>query len=585
MNLDSATPAPSTPTPGADWWRQAVVYQVYPRSFADQNADGLGDIPGVTSRVPYLSALGVDAIWLSPFYPSALADGGYDVDDYRNVDPRLGSLADFDAMVTAAHGAGIKIVVDIVPNHSSNRHVWFQQALRSAPGSAERARYHFYDGLGPNGDQPPSNWESHFGGGAWTRVTAEMANGEAVVDANGRGQWYLHLFAPEQPDWNWANPEIRADFLQTLRFWSDRGVDGFRVDVAHAMTKDMSLPLRAKLGFSPAVADGTDPLYDRNEVHEVFESWRSVFNEYDTPRTAVAEAWVPFPERQALYARPTELGQAFNFDLLKADFEASEFRQIISKCLAEAAATGSSSTWVFSNHDVIRHASRYGLPAGMTDADQDAWLLSGGLSPALDAERGARRARAATLLMLALPGSAYLYQGEELGLFEVADLPLSALQDPAWEGTAHQRKGRDGCRVPLPWTASGSSYGFGPDAAEGGSAPWLPQPSWFASFAASAQDGVADSSLSLYRAALAARRALQTAETLEWVSSESTELIEFVRPNGWRSLANFGDTELPIRAGLAGAVVVLCSGPGLAPDSVLASDSVIPAETTFWLHS
>lgn len=582
MSPDSAPTEASASVSEPDWWRQAVVYQVYPRSFADQNADGLGDLPGVTSRMPYLAELGIDAIWLSPFYPSALADGGYDVDDYRQVDPRLGSLADFDAMVAAAHGSGIKIVVDIVPNHSSDRHADFQAALRSAPGSAARARYHFYDGLGPDGGQPPSDWQSHFGGPAWSRVTADLAGGQAVVGPEGRGQWYLHLFAPEQPDWNWANPEVRADFLRTLRFWADRGVDGFRVDVAHAMAKDMSLPLRSKLGFEPSVADGTDVLYDRNEVHEIFESWRSVFNEYDPPRTAVAEVWVPFPERQALYARPSELGQAFNFDLLKADFDAGQFRRIIGKCLAEAAGTGSSSTWVFSNHDVIRHASRYGLPAGMSDAERDAWLLSGGSSPAVDPARGARRARAATLLMLALPGSAYLYQGEELGLFEVADLPLASLQDPMWDGTGHQRKGRDGCRVPLPWTASGASFGFGPD---GGATPWLPQPEWFASFAAAAQDGIADSSLSLYRTALAARRALQTAETLAWIASDAPELLCFARPNGWHSVTNFGVDALPLPAGLAGAVVVLGSGPGFAPDTVLAAGSAIPAETTLWLRT
>ncbi|WP_394940677.1 glycoside hydrolase family 13 protein [Psychromicrobium sp. YIM B11713] len=585
----------------SQWWRQAVVYQVYPRSFADQNGDGLGDLPGVTSRIPYLQKLGVDAIWLSPFYPSALADGGYDVDDYRNVDPRLGSLDDFDAMVKAAHQAGLKIIVDIVPNHSSDRHPWFQQALRTQPGSAERARYHFYDGLGANGELPPSDWVSHFGGSAWTRVTAEMAGGQAVP-----GQWYLHLFAREQPDWNWENPEIHEDFLRTLRFWSDREVDGFRVDVASAMAKDMSLPLRSKPNNDVSVGDGTDPLYDRDEVHTIFESWRTVFDQYDPPRTAVAEAWVPFPERLALYARPTELGQAFNFDLLRADFGANAFRQIIAKCLAEAAATGSSSTWVFSNHDVVRHASRYGLPDSLGIAGEDTWLMSGGTQPALDATRGSRRARAATLLMLALPGSAYLYQGEELGLFEVADLPLNALQDPVWDRTGHQRKGRDGCRVPLPWTKDGASYGFGP---ESGAQPWLPQPSWFSAFAVTEQEKTAGSSLELYRDALAARRALQTDEELEWLTPSDVEsaraasgdsnesaagssaaqgttqnLLHFRRPNGWQSITNFSATALSLPAELIGATVVLASEPGLAPDTRVDESMVLPAETTIWLH-
>jgi len=312
----------------ANWWRQAAVYQIYPRSFADSDGDGLGDIPGVTSRMSYLVELGIDAIWLSPFYPSALADGGYDVADYRNVHPDLGTLADFDAMVAAAHAAGLKVVVDIVPNHTSDLHEWFVEALAAAPGSAARNRYIFRDGLGPNGDQPPSDWISHFGGAAWTRVT----------ESDGSpGQWYCHLFAPEQPDLNWDNREVRDDFLTTLRFWADRGVDGYRVDVAHALAKDLSEPLRSKptLEDVDVPLDGTDPLYDRNEVHEIYAEWRQVFNEYDPPRTAVAEAFAP-SERRALYARPTGLGQAFNFDLMKADFGAREFHDVVTFCLNDA---------------------------------------------------------------------------------------------------------------------------------------------------------------------------------------------------------------------------------------------------------
>ncbi|MGA7206715.1 MAG: glycoside hydrolase family 13 protein, partial [Specibacter sp.] len=419
--------------PDTNWWRQAAVYQIYPRSFSDANGDGMGDLPGITARMGYLNELGIDAIWLSPFYPSALADGGYDVDDYRDVDPRLGTLTDFDAMVAAAHASGIRVIVDVVPNHSSNRHEWFKSALAAAPGSPERARYHFLDGLGDDGELPPSDWPSHFGGAAWTRVPD--------------GQWYLHLFATEQPDFNWDHPEVREDLHTTLRFWADRGVDGFRVDVAHALVKDMSLPLRSKLELEILVDDGSDPLFDRDEVHEVFAGWRSVLNEYDPPKAAVAEAWVPFTNRRLKYAHPTELGQAFNFDLLQAPFDAAEFRSIAEKCLDEAAASGASSTWVFSNHDVIRHPSRYALPDGSTLADLEAWLLADGATPATDLPRGLRRARAATLFMLGLPGSAYLYQGEELGLFEVADLPAASLQDPTWFRTQHKVKGRDGCRV------------------------------------------------------------------------------------------------------------------------------------------
>ncbi|WP_186760556.1 glycoside hydrolase family 13 protein [Arthrobacter alpinus] len=553
----------------ASWWRQAAVYQIYPRSFADSNGDGMGDLPGVTARMDYLSALGMDAIWLSPFYPSALADGGYDVDDYRNVDPRLGSLDDFDAMVSAAHAAGIRVIVDVVPNHSSNLHAWFTAALAAAPGSPERARYHFLEGLGENGELPPSDWPSHFGGPAWTRVVEQ-----AGPHAGSPGQWYLHLFASEQPDFNWDNPEVREDFHTTLRFWADRGVDGFRVDVAHGLAKDMTLPLRSKPELQILVDDGSDPLFDRDAVHEIFAGWRSVLNEYHPPKAAVAEAWVPFTSRRLKYARPTELGQAFNFDLLQAPFSAVEFRTVAQKCLTEAEASGASSTWVFSNHDVIRHPSRYAMPDGSTLADLEAWLLADGAAPVPDLARGLRRARAATLFMLGLPGSAYLYQGEELGLFEVADLPASALADPTWFRTNHQVKGRDGCRVPLPWSAAAENFGFG-------GSPWLPQPAWFGEHAADVQDGVAGSTLEMYRAALKLRRALQTVETLEWLSAPASDMVHYRRPNGWEVLTNFAPVAAALPTGVAPAKVVLRSGDPAAGKGT--AEGTIPAETTLWL--
>src|SRR6478609_2552022 len=331
----------------AAWWRQAAVYQIYPRSFADADGDGLGDIPGIVSRIGYLADLGIDAVWLSPFYPSELADGGYDVSDYRDVDPRLGTLTDFDALVAALHARGIKIVVDIVPNHTSDRHEWFRQALAAGRGSAERERYHFREGAGPDGSRPPTDWPSAFGGPAWERVAD--------------GQWYLHSFAREQPDLNWSHPEVRADFLTTLRFWADRGVDGFRIDVAHMPAKDLTEPLPSSAELAAMPIDGTHPLLDRDEVHEIYAQWREVFDSYDPPRAAVAEAWVD-SSRVPLYARPESLGQAFNFDLLLADFDAAQFRRIVTDNLALAAASGSSSTWVLSNHDVVRHATRYGLP-------------------------------------------------------------------------------------------------------------------------------------------------------------------------------------------------------------------------------
>lgn len=528
MSADDHTVTPHDP----NWWRQAVVYQVYPRSFVDSDGDGLGDLRGIISRVEYLRALGVDAVWLSPFYPSALADGGYDVDDYRDVDPRLGSLDDFDDMVGALHEAGIRIFVDIVPNHSSNRHEWFRAALASPPGSPERDRYLFRDGRGEHGELPPNDWPSHFGPSAWTRT----------VDAEGTpGQWYLHLFAPEQPDFNWENPEVEADFVRTLRFWADRGVDGFRIDVAHALKKDMTEPYKPvpSIGvMSDYPIDGSHPLFDRDAVHDVYRAWRAVFNEYSPPRVAVAEATVP-AERRALYATSDELGQAFNFDLLETPWNASAFRRTIARSLDIAGASSSSSTWTLSNHDVVRHASRYGLPEG-TDLDQ--WLLTHGSTPALDRALGLRRARAAAMLLLALPGSVYLYQGEELGLIEVADLPAAAMQDPIWVRDGGARKGRDGCRVPLPWTAQPPSFGFTSGVAH------LPMPPWFGDYAVDVQTGSPTSTLELYRAAIGARRSLQTTEALHW-QEHSEDVVWFRRDNGWNSLTNFGLTPIAVPAG------------------------------------
>ncbi|MFF5496042.1 glycoside hydrolase family 13 protein [Streptomyces aquilus] len=538
-----------------NWWRQAVIYQIYPRSFADADGDGLGDLKGITARLTHLAALGVDALWLSPFYPSELADGGYDVADYRDVDPRLGTLDDFDALSAEAHRLGLKVIVDLVPNHSSHRHAWFQEALAAGPGSAARARYVFRDGRGPHGELPPTDWQSVFGGSAWQRVPD--------------GQWYLHLFTPEQPDFDWGNEEVRADFRTTLRFWSDRGVDGFRVDVAHALAKDLAEPLR-DLG-APALsgedaltefAPGTHPFFDRDEVHAIYRDWRTVLDSYRPPRMAVAEAWVPSAERRALYARPEELGQAFNFAYLQAPWDADALRGVITDSLAGARAAGASATWVLSNHDVVRHTSRLMLPPG---TDENAWLLSAGQAPGIDPARGLRRARAATLLMLALPGSSYVYQGEELGLPEVADLPVEVLQDPVWEQTGRVRKGRDGCRVPLPWTRSGPSYGFGAGGA------WLPQPESFAAYAVDAQEGVDGSTLELYRTALKLRRKLLQGETLTWAAQVTPGVLEFARHDGWRCVTNLSDRPVALPQG----DVLVASGP--------LESGLLGPDTTVWL--
>ncbi|GGI70765.1 glycoside hydrolase family 13 protein [Pseudarthrobacter scleromae] len=545
------------PEAATTWWRQAAVYQIYPRSFADSNGDGIGDLKGITSKVPYLKSLGIDAVWLSPFYPSALADGGYDVDDYRDVDPKIGSLADFDAMAAALHAAGIKVIVDIVPNHSSNRHAWFLEALAASKGSAARQRYHFRDGKGEHGELPPSDWTAAFGGPAWSRVDD--------------GQWYLHTFTPEQPDWNWDNPEVRADFLRTLRFWADRGVDGFRVDVANLLVKDLpaELPSKQELDAMDRTV-GTHPLMDRDEVHEIYAEWRKVFNEYDPPRFAVAEAWVETAERRAKYASPEGLGQAFSFDLLLADFNAAQFRTIITDNLAQARLTGSTTTWVFSNHDVTRHATRYGLEPlnGRPGKPGVDWVKAGGPREALDVEGGLRRAKAATLLMLALPGSAYLYQGEELGLHEVADIPADRRQDPSFfRGAEYDGLGRDGCRVPLPWEPSGPSFGFGTNGAH------LPQPDWFAGYAASTQETDNPSTLQFYRQALALRHELQGAETLEWHHSGDGQVLHFVRPGGWHVVANFGTAAVELPDG-----EVLISSGGI-------KGGMLPGESTAWLRA
>jgi alpha-glucosidase len=545
----------SEAVPYNGWWRQAVVYQIYPRSFADSNGDGIGDLRGVVSRIPYLAALGVDAVWLSPFYPSALADGGYDVDDYRDVDPKLGTLDDFDDMVAILHAHGIKLIVDIVPNHTSNRHVWFQEALAAPAESPARERYIFRDGTGPDGAEPPSDWHSSFGGSAWTRVAD--------------GQWYLHLFAPEQPDLNWDNPEVRADFIKTIRFWSDRGADGFRVDVAHGLAKDLREPLPAWRTLNEELlVRGAHPFTDRDEVHEIYAEWRQVFDEYDPPRSSVAEAWV-HPSRRSRYASATSLGQVFNFDLVELTWNPAHFRQVIVESLADATAAGSSSTWVLSNHDVVRHASRYGLLSEAASHEgrvvSRQWVLSGGTTPQYDPALGLRRARAASLLMLALPGSAYLYQGEELGLPEVPNIPDEHRQDPTFFTNSGVDKGRDGCRVPIPWTSNGPSFGFSTGTAH------LPQPQWFAAISVQAQEADAESTLLLYRRALRWRRRLQTTEELRWRDAGSPSVLHFMRNGGWHSITNFGPEPVPLPEG----TVIISSAP--------LSDGALPSDTTVWI--
>ncbi len=525
------------------WWRDAVVYQVYLRSFADGDGDGIGDISGLRSRLPYLRDLGVDAIWVTPWYESPFKDGGYDVADYRTIHPWFGDLDQATALFREAGGYGLRVLVDLVPNHTSSQHRWFQEALAAGPGSPARQRYHFRRGAGDGG--PPNDWKSVFGGPAWTRVDD--------------GEWYLHLFDVSQPDLNWDHPEVRAEFDDILRFWLDRGASGFRVDVANALSKDPGYP---DLGYEvePLTAVGGDdhPYFDRAELHEIVRGWRRVLDK--CPETVmVAEAWVGDWERLGRYLRPDEYHQAFDFLFLQSPWDRDEMRRRISEALEGAAAVESVPTWVLSNHDVVRHATRYGLPQ---EIDARAWLLDGDRS-LLHGERGLRRARAAALLMLALPGSVYLYQGEELGLGEVVDLPLEVLDDPVWERSGHEIKGRDGSRVPLPWTIEGPSAGFGTDGS------WLLQPGGWRELSVEAQKGVAGSTLELYREALRLRRLVLTGSPkVEWFDAGDGAL-GFAR-DGVKVLVNFGPEPIALPEG----------------DLIIASDDVISgvtADTAVWM--
>ncbi len=573
--------------PDGPWWRDAVIYQIYPRSWADSDGDGIGDLPGITARLPYLRDLGVDAVWLSPFYVSPMHDAGYDVADYRDVDPRFGTLADADAMIAAAHELGLKVVVDLVPNHTSDEHEWFRAALAAGPGSPERDRYVFRDGQGPDGAEPPNNWPSVFGGPGWSRVT----------EADGTpGQWYLHIFDVTQPDLNWQNAEVRAELESVLRFWCDRGVDGFRVDVAHGLVKRDGLPdWHGGMGLfdvdpetgaqrvgdvteleghdgAPLLdhtATGNAPMWDQDGVHEIYRAWRAVLDSYGEPdRILCAEAWVKPATRLARYVRGDEMHQAFNFDFLDTRWDAGELTRVIEASLRSNDAVGAVTTWVLSNHDVVRHATRLGL-------DQSRPRTNGirAEDPQPDAALGLRRARAATALMLALPGGAYLYQGEELGLPEHTTMPDEVRQDPTYLRTDHEVAGRDGCRVPIPWVKDAPSLGFGP-----GEDPWLPQPAAYADLAVDQQDGVEGSTLELYRTLLRLRRELGLGSAgLAWDDLGGPDVVALrLRPATASSdvlvVTNTGDAPVPLPAG----EVLVASGP--------LDDGRLPGDTTAWVR-
>lgn len=556
-----------------EWWQDAVVYQVYVRSFADGDGDGTGDVAGLRSRLPYLERLGVDALWVNPWYLSPLADGGYDVADYRRIDPRFGTVEEVEALIADAHTLGIRVIADIVPNHTSTRHAWFQQALSDGPGSAARERYWFRPGRGPDGDEPPNDWFSVFGQGAWERVTEPDGS---------PGEWYLHLFDTSQPDLNWQHPDVRREFLDVLRFWFDRGIDGFRIDVAHGLVKDPALP---DLGVTERQVLGTDnpanhPHWDRDDVHEIFREWRSLADSYDPPRTFVGEVWVDDPERLAMYRRPDELHGVFDFDFAKPGWDAGRVRAAVDT--VRAAAGSSPATWVLSNHDVARHVTRFGIVTDDVEADSDQDAGYGSPNDAIppqlhahraevDVERGRRRARAMALLELALPGSAYVYQGDELGLDEVLDLPDARRDDPVFFRTEGELLGRDGCRVPLPWEPSGPSLGFGSGEA------WLPQPESWAALAASAQEADPRSMLWLYRHALRLRRELTAlgAGEMEWGEIPGRENVLVLRREpGFTCIVNFDDSPVPLPAD-SGEVVLATEEP--------THDGLVAPESAAWL--
>ena len=549
---------PST-EPGSEWWRTSVIYQIYPRSFADANGDGIGDLQGITSRLEQLATMDIDAIWLSPFFTSPQKDGGYDVSNYVDVDPLFGTLADYDAMVARAHDLGLRVIIDLVPNHCSDQHPWFQEALNSPAGSPERDRFIFRDA---DEGTLPNNWESVFGGPMWTRTANEDGT---------PGQVYLHIFDATQPDFNWHNEEVRAMFRDVLRFWLDRGTDGFRVDVAHGMIKADGLP-----DFTPdpkgASMGGTEelaPWWGQDGVHEIYRDWRTVMDEYAGQRVLCAEAWVNPLDLMAKWVREDEMHQAFNFPYLSTGWDASAMREVIDESIAAFGAVGAPSTWVLSNHDVVRHASRLALTADNPQGEGIGPLTPNHPDPVI----GLRRARAASTLMLALPGGAYLYQGEELGLPEATELPDEARQDPTWFRTNHERYGRDGCRVPLPWEAEAPACGF---SSTGES--WLPQPEQWAAYARSLQENDEDSTLHLYQELLRLRRehALGSG-AVQWLASNDEQLLTL--QNGTVIIVvNFCAD--PVR--LPEDLVKL---PRLAASALQASNESIEGETALWLDA
>jgi alpha-glucosidase len=534
------------------WWQTAVIYQIYPRSFADGNGDGVGDLSGVEKRLESLKSLGIDAVWFSPFFKSPQKDAGYDVSDYTSIDPLFGKNEDFEKLVAKAKALGLKILVDLVPNHSSDQHELFQAALTAAPGSKERDLYIFRDGKGSAGELPPNNWESVFGGPAWTRVTEPDGS---------LGQWYLHIFDSSQPDFNWENDKVHKLFEDVLRFWLDKGADGFRIDVAHGMVKAKGLP-----DISAPVSQTVDsenenehPFWGQDGVHEIIRSWRKILDEYDD-RAMCAEAWVLPLTRMAKWVRPGEYHQTFNFAYLEAPWQKQALVKVVTDSLSAFGSVGAPSTWVLSNHDVIRHVSRFGLEGTPPQGDG-----IGPNSAQPDEALGQRRGRAATAFMLGLPGGAYIYQGEELGLPEHSTLEGDFREDPTWFRTQGKRVGRDGCRVPIPWEASGgASYGF-----NNSGKSWLPQPESYKKYSRDLQEGVPGSTLELYKSLIGARKkfAMGSGEFRFSTEHSSDETLAYIN-NDVLVVSNFGSAPVELPAG----ELIVSSQQGLANQGQLQQD-------------
>lgn len=512
------------------WWRSSVIYQIYPKSFRDASGDGIGDILGITGGLAELSDLGVDAIWLSPFYTSPQKDGGYDVTDYCGIDPVFGTIEDFEAMTARANELGLKVIIDLVPNHCSIDNAFFQEAIRAEAGSPARDMFIFRDGKGEHGELPPNNWQSHFEGPAWTRIT----------EPDGTpGQWYLHLFDSSQPDWNWDNPAVHAEFERILRFWLDRGVTGFRVDVAHALVKKSGLPDwggRADGNSMDGFPGAEAPMFGQPAVYDIYRSWRRILDEYDGDRILCAEANVDPLPRMAEWVRDDEMHQAFNFSYLHSGWNPNRLKEVIDTSLEAFDAVGAPTTWVLSNHDIIRHASRFGL-----DSHGDG---IGPNDPQPDSVLGLSRARAASMLMLALPGGCYLYQGEELGLPDNTMMEPQYRQDPSFFRSEGERIGRDGCRVPLPWTEDGGSYGFSPTGQT-----WLPQPEEWAKLSRQNQWKDHNSTLNMYSHVLELRKHFNLgAGSLSWVPALSGQgSLAFVN-NGILVIINMGQEPVEVPA-------------------------------------